>query len=108
MLTIIQKVGWASQNKLQQKLLSKRIATRFIFLQVGQVVLAAEAKSARRAKRHLPTRDEQIKSLQSESFDVLIIGGGATGSGCALDACSRGMLVKEAECYFINLCCHLQ
>ena len=42
------------------------------------------------AKRPLPSRDDQIKSLQSESFDVLIVGGGATGAGCALDAVTRG------------------
>lgn len=48
------------------------------------------AQKERRAKRQLPTRDEQIKSLQTEDFDVLIIGGGASGSGCALDAVTRG------------------
>lgn len=41
-------------------------------------------------KRALPTRSECIKSLKSESFDVVIIGGGATGAGCALDAVTRG------------------
>lgn len=46
----------------------------------------------RRVKRSLPQRSEQIKSLQNDSFDVLIIGGGATGSGCALDAVSRGLV----------------
>ncbi len=43
-----------------------------------------------RPKRPLPTRQEQLKSLESDEFDVLIIGGGATGSGCALDATTRG------------------
>lgn len=43
-------------------------------------------------KRTLPLRSEQIKSLQSgDEFDVLIIGGGATGAGCALDSVTRGM-----------------
>lgn len=41
-------------------------------------------------KRVLPTRAEQIKSLQTDNFDVVIIGGGATGAGCALDAQTRG------------------
>lgn len=40
--------------------------------------------------RSLPTRAEQLKSLQTESFDVLIIGGGATGTGCAVDSATRG------------------
>lgn len=41
-------------------------------------------------KRPLPPRSECISSLQSESFDVVVIGGGATGAGCALDAVTRG------------------
>ena len=41
-------------------------------------------------KRPLPPRYEQINSLKNESFDVLIIGGGASGAGCALDAQTRG------------------
>lgn len=60
-------------------------------------VQAAEVKSKPRAKRHLPPRSEQIKSLQSEDFDVLIIGGGATGSGCALDAVTRGLKTALVE-----------
>lgn len=50
-----------------------------------------------RAKRHLPPRNDQIKSLQTESFDVLIIGGGATGAGCALDATTRGLKTALIE-----------
>lgn len=54
-------------------------------------VYAAEQKAPLRAKRPLPPREEQIKALQSgDEFDVLIIGGGATGSGCALDSVTRG------------------
>lgn len=36
-----------------------------------------------------------INSLKNDEFDVLVIGGGATGCGVALDAVSRG-------CVFIN------
>ncbi|WP_046174972.1 glycerol-3-phosphate dehydrogenase/oxidase [Domibacillus indicus] len=36
-------------------------------------------------------RAEQIKALQAEQFDVLVIGGGITGAGIALDASMRGM-----------------
>ena len=38
----------------------------------------------------LPMRCHQILALQEKEFDVLVIGGGATGSGVALDAVSRG------------------
>jgi len=40
----------------------------------------------------LPSRSEQLTRLKSgETFDVLVIGGGATGAGAALDAASRGL-----------------
>ena len=39
-------------------------------------------------------REEQLVSLQSgEEYDVLVIGGGATGVGVALDATTRGTYV---------------
>ena len=35
-----------------------------------------------------------MKTLKNnEEYDVLIVGGGATGAGCALDACTRGNLL---------------
>ena len=41
---------------------------------------------------------EQIRSaLSKETFDVLIIGGGITGAGIALDAATRGMKVALVE-----------
>ena len=42
--------------------------------------------------RTLPPRSTQIQSLNSEDFDVLIIGGGATGAGCAIDSVTRGKI----------------
>lgn len=57
---------------------------------------AAESLNVRPTKA-LPTREEQLKSLGSESFDVLVIGGGATGAGCALDAVSRGLKTALVE-----------
>jgi len=38
----------------------------------------------------LPTREQMQDSMKNDEFDVLIIGGGATGCGVALDAVSRG------------------
>ena len=39
-----------------------------------------------------PRRQELIERIRGEpKFDVLIIGGGATGTGCALDAAQRGL-----------------
>lgn len=42
-------------------------------------------------------RDRYIQSLSSETFDVLIIGGGITGAGIALDATLRGMKTALVE-----------
>ena len=37
------------------------------------------------------------KNLQNEEYDVVIIGGGITGAGIALDASQRGMKVALVE-----------
>ena len=42
-------------------------------------------------------RDEHINRLQSETFDLAVIGGGITGAGIALDARSRGISVALVE-----------
>ena len=42
-------------------------------------------------------RDEALARLASESFDVLVIGGGITGAGVALDAASRGLKTALVE-----------
>jgi glycerol-3-phosphate dehydrogenase len=42
-------------------------------------------------------REEHVRRLGSERFDVLVIGGGATGAGAALDAASRGLRVALVE-----------
>ncbi|PKS09675.1 hypothetical protein jhhlp_004295 [Lomentospora prolificans] len=51
----------------------------------------------------IKSRDEQIMSLKKSSeirdneYDMLIIGGGATGAGVALDAATRGLRVAMVE-----------
>src|ERR1700753_369978 len=42
-------------------------------------------------------RDNGSERLASEELDVVVIGGGATGTGCALDAASRGLSVALVE-----------
>ncbi|XP_043467243.1 glycerol-3-phosphate dehydrogenase, mitochondrial isoform X1 [Leptopilina heterotoma] len=55
-------------------------------------------KLSKPVKRPLPSREEQLKALKSgEQYDVIIIGGGATGAGCALDACTRGLKTALIE-----------
>jgi glycerol-3-phosphate dehydrogenase len=42
-------------------------------------------------------RDRAIESLAAERFDVVVIGGGITGAGVALDAATRGFSVALVE-----------
>ena len=43
------------------------------------------------------TRPQDLTSLTSETFDLVVIGGGITGAGIALDAASRGLKVALLE-----------
>ncbi len=43
------------------------------------------------------TRDQALAALVSEPFDVVVVGGGITGAGVALDAASRGYSVALVE-----------
>ncbi len=45
----------------------------------------------------MKTRSEKLSQLRREHFDLLIIGGGITGAGIALDAASRGMKTALVE-----------
>ena len=42
-------------------------------------------------------REQAVEALSSEPFDVVVIGGGITGAGVALDAASRGYSVALVE-----------
>jgi len=42
-------------------------------------------------------RTEHLQRLRTEVFDLCIIGGGASGAGCALDAALRGLKVALVE-----------
>jgi glycerol-3-phosphate dehydrogenase len=42
-------------------------------------------------------RVADLRRLRTEEFDVLVVGGGATGAGAALDAASRGLKVALVE-----------
>ncbi|GIY91337.1 glycerol-3-phosphate dehydrogenase, mitochondrial [Caerostris extrusa] len=49
-------------------------------------------------KLRLPSREEQLTSLKTTSeYDILVIGGGATGAGVALDSISRGLKTALVE-----------
>ena len=42
-------------------------------------------------------REQGIEALAADTFDVLVIGGGITGAGVALDAATRGYTVALIE-----------
>src|SRR3954452_3473750 len=43
------------------------------------------------------TRSEALEALSADTFDVVVVGGGITGAGVALDAASRGYSVALLE-----------
>src|SRR5215216_4012094 len=43
------------------------------------------------------SREQALKAMQEDRFDVVVIGGGITGAGVALDAASRGYSVALVE-----------
>lgn len=45
----------------------------------------------------MKSRADALKDIQNKSFDVCVIGGGATGSGCALDSHLRGLSTALVE-----------
>ncbi|XP_048454992.1 glycerol-3-phosphate dehydrogenase, mitochondrial [Rhincodon typus] len=61
-------------------------------------VQASEQLNGKYIERQLPSRDSQLNTLKTvKEFDILVIGGGATGSGCALDAVTRGLKTALIE-----------
>ena len=45
----------------------------------------------------MKSRAKALQEIRNQSFDVCVIGGGATGSGCALDAQLRGYKTVQLE-----------
>lgn len=62
----------------------------------GDTIKAAEDE-LRLMNKPLPPRQEILNSLRDEEFDILVIGGGATGTGVALDAVTRGLKTGLVE-----------
>ncbi|XP_078084460.1 glycerol-3-phosphate dehydrogenase, mitochondrial [Mustelus asterias] len=61
-------------------------------------VQASEELNRNYINHLLPSREAQLYALKTtKEFDVLVIGGGATGSGCALDAVTRGLKTALVE-----------
>lgn len=61
-----------------------------------QLALLRRSGAATSSTTAVATPDQQQQQQQNE-FDLLVIGGGATGSGIALDAATRGLKVALVE-----------
>ncbi|XP_041821988.1 glycerol-3-phosphate dehydrogenase, mitochondrial isoform X2 [Chelmon rostratus] len=60
--------------------------------------VAAEAELKVPFADELPSRQTQLAALKNtEEFDILVVGGGATGVGCALDAVTRNLKTALVE-----------
>lgn len=65
----------------------------FVSHQARLAHVAAEAELKAPFVDELPSRQAQLAALENtEEFDVLVVGGGATGVGCALDAVTRSKI----------------
>ena len=52
----------------------------------------------------LPSREQQIDLLsQTPEYDMLVIGGGATGAGVAVDAGIYNIIFNYLNCFFFIL-----
>lgn len=62
-----------------------------------------EREMRKRYSRHIPIswkppkRSEVLECIEKKKYDIVVIGGGSAGAGCALDAASRGYSVLLLE-----------
>eukprot|EP00052_Salpingoeca_macrocollata_P006403 m.53486 g.53486 ORF g.53486 m.53486 type:complete len:585 (-) comp15422_c0_seq1:23-1777(-) len=54
-------------------------------------------KTAPPSPVQLPSRSQHVQAAKHTEFDVVVVGGGATGAGTALDAAARGLTVALVE-----------
>src|SRR6476469_2301661 len=59
--------------------------------------LASKADQEKTLAKTYLNRSESLSRMQSEDFDVVIIGGGSAGLGAAVEATSRGLKVALIE-----------
>jgi heterodisulfide reductase subunit A-like polyferredoxin len=72
----------------------------FVFFKQSKNVLHAAALPANWLAR-IPAREDQIAKMiaKDNEYDILVIGGGATGAGVAVDAAARGLKTCLVEKY---------
>ncbi|XP_034471595.1 glycerol-3-phosphate dehydrogenase, mitochondrial [Drosophila innubila] len=68
-----------------------------MFSSLGNIFCRNQSDECEVNWTRIPTRRQQLSSLRQEDFDVLVIGGGAIGCGCALEAATRGLKTALIE-----------
>lgn len=71
--------------------LFRHYSSRRIRMEVNELYKLQRLKQASLKRRSI------IDTLKHERFDILVVGGGCIGTGCALDAASRGLRVALVE-----------
>lgn len=77
-------------------LVSVILATRYVY---KRLVVLGRLRAIRKPAGDWmpPARDVVMERLRSEAFDLVIVGGGSTGVGCALDGATRGLKVALVD-----------
>ena len=75
----------------------------FYFKSPNHMVMALQDQQHKMLP-YLPTREQQLSDLAQKEFDVLVIGGGATGCGVALDSVTRGGDASREKDIFLSAC----
>jgi len=85
----IREIDQVFEPKMSQKVRKKKYKG---WLKAIKNTKTTSIKEKERAQRFsILDRERQLKKLTSSIFDLMIIGGGVTGAGIALDAASRGL-----------------
>src|SRR5215471_2763233 len=71
--------------------LSRQDVPHRCFLKAVDYSKASNAVDLSRQEWFMQTRSETLRLPDSATYDVCVIGGGASGAGCALDAQLRGL-----------------
>lgn len=85
--------AWSYHDSVEVRGISNGFAHSAVRLLVPEALSESAPLTRIDYLSKVPSRAEQLRKLADGSernpFDVLVIGGGATGSGCALDAITR-------------------
>ena len=92
---------WSKRLSFLKPVISVSVLSLAYFNLPDHFKLSKAIFAENEATRKKSNRSEMISRLKGSApdseFDLLVVGGGATGVGCALDAASRGLKVALVE-----------